>query len=363
MAACPRPPSPQAAVAAGQADLGLGTDTGGSVRVPASYCGLWGIRTTHGRVPMAGARALASSFSTAGLLSRDARLLRAAGSALLAGAGASAARPLPGAGGAPGAPRLLVAADAFELALPEPRAALRAALAAPVAAGVLGAPAAEVVLGEAVAVGGGKTGLDAWFDVFRVIQVGEWMGGGWREGQVHMGPLWRGSRARPRRRALARVLGLNAAAPPAPRPQAFDAWAGYGGWITSAAPAFGPGVRERFQAAASVTAQQRGAAAADRAAVRAYLIGLLGADGVLALPSAPGPAPERGLPGGALDDWRRRVMSLTCVAGLGALPQVGPWRRLGGRPRRGASSACLRRARPSSRPRATLPAPRRAPPR
>lgn len=56
--------------------------------------------------------------------------------------------------------------------------------------------------------------------------------------------------------------------------------------------------------------------------VRAHLSQLLGDDAVLALPSAPGPAPEIGLPGAALDDWRRRVMSLTCIAGLGGLPQV-----------------------------------------
>ena len=42
------------AVAAGLADLGLGTDTGGSVRVPASFCGLFGYRPSHGRVPLEG---------------------------------------------------------------------------------------------------------------------------------------------------------------------------------------------------------------------------------------------------------------------------------------------------------------------
>lgn len=42
---------PAAAVATGQADIGLGTDTAGSLRIPGSYEGLWAIRTTHGRVP------------------------------------------------------------------------------------------------------------------------------------------------------------------------------------------------------------------------------------------------------------------------------------------------------------------------
>src|SRR4051794_22620847 len=69
---------PASAVALGQADVGLGTDTGGSIRVPASYQGLWGLRTTHGRVSRAGLLPLAPSFDTVGWLTRDAALLRAA---------------------------------------------------------------------------------------------------------------------------------------------------------------------------------------------------------------------------------------------------------------------------------------------
>jgi amidase len=56
----------QVAVAAGLADIALGTDTGGSVRVPGSYCGVLGIRPTHGRVSLEGARSLAPSYDTAG---------------------------------------------------------------------------------------------------------------------------------------------------------------------------------------------------------------------------------------------------------------------------------------------------------
>jgi Asp-tRNA(Asn)/Glu-tRNA(Gln) amidotransferase A subunit family amidase len=69
---------PASAVAAGQADIGLGTDTGGSIRVPASFQGLWGLRTTHDAVSRVGLLPLASSFDTAGWLTRDAATLRAA---------------------------------------------------------------------------------------------------------------------------------------------------------------------------------------------------------------------------------------------------------------------------------------------
>ena len=62
---------PATAVATGQADIGLATDTAGSVRVPASYQGLWGLRTTHGLVPRQGLLPLAQSFDTVGWLTRD----------------------------------------------------------------------------------------------------------------------------------------------------------------------------------------------------------------------------------------------------------------------------------------------------
>lgn len=59
-----------AAVAAGLADVALGTDCGGSVRLPASYCGVWGMRPTHGRLSGHGCLVLAHSFDTVGWFAR-----------------------------------------------------------------------------------------------------------------------------------------------------------------------------------------------------------------------------------------------------------------------------------------------------
>jgi hypothetical protein len=56
------PPNKKTAVAAHEADAALGSDTGGSVRIPASFQGLYGIRTTHGRVSLDGACPLAESY-------------------------------------------------------------------------------------------------------------------------------------------------------------------------------------------------------------------------------------------------------------------------------------------------------------
>jgi amidase len=59
------------AVAAGDADTALGTDTGGSVRIPAACCGITGLKTTWGRVPVDGVYPLAPSLDTVGLLGAD----------------------------------------------------------------------------------------------------------------------------------------------------------------------------------------------------------------------------------------------------------------------------------------------------
>jgi amidase len=59
------------AVAAGEADTALGTDTGGSVRIPAACCGMVGLKTTWGRVPVQGVYPLAPSFDTVGPLGAD----------------------------------------------------------------------------------------------------------------------------------------------------------------------------------------------------------------------------------------------------------------------------------------------------
>lgn len=61
-----------AAVAAGVCDTALGTDTGGSVRVPSSFCGLYGIRPTHGRIDTTGMMPQAPTSDTTGWFARDA---------------------------------------------------------------------------------------------------------------------------------------------------------------------------------------------------------------------------------------------------------------------------------------------------
>lgn len=71
------------AVAAGLCDVALGSDTGGSVRAPASFCGIFGLRPTHGAIPLADCMPLAPSFDTCGFFARSAPVLCRVGDVLL----------------------------------------------------------------------------------------------------------------------------------------------------------------------------------------------------------------------------------------------------------------------------------------
>ncbi|PAE10282.1 amidase [Niallia circulans] len=70
-------------VAAKQTDFSLGTDTGGSIRIPSSYCGIYGIRPSHGVVNIEGVIPLAKSFDTVGWMANDAKILNEVGKVLL----------------------------------------------------------------------------------------------------------------------------------------------------------------------------------------------------------------------------------------------------------------------------------------
>ncbi|WP_407178786.1 amidase [Bradyrhizobium sp. STM 3562] len=131
-------------VAAGLCDFALGTDTGGSVRVPASFCGLYGLRTTFGRLSVAGIMAMAPSFDTVGWLARDATTLKRVGEVYFG--------PIREVASA----RLLLARDAFDIPAPHIGKALLPA------ARALGGVTEVTLFAE---------GVDVWLDTFRPLQL------------------------------------------------------------------------------------------------------------------------------------------------------------------------------------------------
>eukprot|EP00240_Pyramimonas_obovata_P001111 CAMPEP_0118936490 /NCGR_PEP_ID=MMETSP1169-20130426/19181_1 /TAXON_ID=36882 /ORGANISM="Pyramimonas obovata, Strain CCMP722" /LENGTH=433 /DNA_ID=CAMNT_0006879777 /DNA_START=199 /DNA_END=1500 /DNA_ORIENTATION=- len=253
------------AVAQKLCDFALGSDTGGSVRVPSSYCGLCGIRPTHGRVDDDCGRHLAYSFDTVGWFTRDMELLQKVGTVLLDSNRKEGSIR-----------RWLVATDAFELADKEVGSTIYKALSGEDSStfekitDLIGKPVETTVAPEDSTVIGPLT---TWWTTFRVLQASE-------------------------------------------------VWATHGEWVTEFKPNFGPGIKDRFEMASKITPEEVKAADATRDAITKHLDELLSDGAVLMVPTTPGPGPIHNMPPKDLDDFRTRALTLTCISGLARLPQV-----------------------------------------
>lgn len=233
-------------------DFALGTDTGGSVRAPASHCGLFGIRPSHGRISLQQCMPLCESLDTCGFFARDIATFARVADVLIGADG----DPLPA------RPRLLLAADLFELPTPAARAAL-----APTVARI------EAVLGQAAPVDVADRPLSDLYWAFRYVQ-------GW------------------------------------------EAWQADGALIEDYGLQLGPDVAGRFAFSKGVTQAQFEQSDAVRREFTAHLSRLLGHDGVLVLPTMPDIAPLRATPMEALEDYRTAAAHTLCLTPLSGFPQL-----------------------------------------
>ena len=247
------------AVAAGDIDIGLGTDTGGSIRVPASYNGLFGIRTTHGVISSEQMVPLAPLFDTVGWFARDARTLARVGEVLLP-------NDL-----SPQFHRNSEGSVRIAMLLPQHNTSSQQV--------DLWTPAHQAWLEQ-----------QARFSSIKAIVLDSaWL-----------------SRASQCFRTL----------------QARAIWQTHGDWITRHKPRFAPDIHARFQWCATLTEADQHAAEVERARLQADIDSWFDGVDLVLLPTTPGAAPLLGATPEWMDNYRSQLMGLTAPAGLAGLPQV-----------------------------------------
>ena len=240
-----------AACGAGLCDFALGSDTGGSVRVPASFNGIYGLRPTHERIEHSGVADMAPSFDVPGWFAATPGVFRKVGAVLLDSRRVAAKID-----------RVVVLEDAFVQAEDPVADLLRTLL--------------EFMSDDLPEMAHGRIapeGFDPWREAFRIVQ-------------------------------------------------AYETWQTFGGFVTKHKPNIGPGVKERMQFASTVTSAQADASREVVNKARDHIRQIVVPGTVLALPTAPSIAPKIEISGAELEEFRTRVMRLTCTSGISGLPQM-----------------------------------------
>ena len=240
-----------AACGAGLCDFALGSDTGGSVRVPASFNGIYGLRPTHERIEHSGVADMAPSFDVPGWFAATPGVFRKVGAVLLDNRRVAAQIN-----------RVVVLEDAFAQA-EEPVADLLRTLLEFMSEDLPGMAHGRIA----------PDGFDPWREAFRIVQ-------------------------------------------------AYETWQTFGAFVTKHRPNIGPGVKERMQFASTVTSAQADASREVVNKARDHIRQIVVPGTVLALPTAPSIAPKIEISGAELEEFRTRVMRLTCTSGISGLPQM-----------------------------------------
>jgi amidase len=253
-------------VACGLADFALGTDTGGSVRVPASNCGIFGLRPSHGLISMAGVLPFAPSFDTVGILAENVKILTKV-AAMFLGGEIPVSTPVG---------TIHVLKEALDLCDSEVHQALAEPLR--LAGELWGERVRETSLRD-IEGAASDSGLTGWYETYCALRGAE-------------------------------------------------VWSSLGSWVEAVQPAFGPRTKNNFELSRTLDRRKIGPASRRREDYCRCLDAFLGARDLLCLPTTPALAPVKGTLGDdartqqSLTTYYPRTLSLTAIAGIGRLPQV-----------------------------------------
>jgi amidase len=253
------------AVARGLVDFALGTDTGGSVRIPASYCGLWGMRPTHGLTSLAGAMPFSPSFDTIGILARTTDVLQRA-------MGVTLGRAVPSQTPSPTPPsNIYLISEPLALCDVDVQQALQVPLDRVRATfpNAVRETSLRDLLGDTQA-----ADLSNWLNTFRTLRSAE----------------------------VDSCLGP---------------------WVEAVRPKFGPSAAAAFEIIRQMDRSQIGPAIYQRERLVRELHQALGPRDLICLPTAPTLAPLKGTAShDRHGDFYSRTLALTSIAGIGRLPQI-----------------------------------------
>jgi amidase len=250
------------AVACGHVDFALGTDTGGSVRIPANNCGIWGLRPSHDCVSVAGVMPFAPSLDTVGILARELDVLLRASSALLS-------TPDPPSTIQPR--KVFLVRDAFDYAEPEIGELIRSKVQQLAAFGQLSFE--ERSLGE-LCDDAKAADFSTWLDTYRALQ-------------------------------------------------GFEVQSTLGGWIAETKPKFGPATQAGFDFVATLDRSRIAEVVRRREHYCRRLNRALASGNLLCFPTSPFLPPLKDQASyDRRGEYYRRTLSVTSIAGIGRLPEV-----------------------------------------
>ncbi|GLT56262.1 hypothetical protein SLA2020_293160 [Shorea laevis] len=266
------------AVAAKLVDFSLGTDTGGSVRVPASYCGILGFRPSHDVVPTAGVTPMAQSFDTVGWFVRDPLVLSRVGHVLLHLPMVNPIKPI----------QVIIPEDCFSLSsIPSNRTS-------------------DVLIKSVKKLFGDH--------IVKHVNLGDYVKDKVPSLQKFMNvgdgdPLYN----------IASLAALSSAMRLLQR---YEFKNNHAEWITRVNPDLGPGISERVWEAVRTTGENIDICHSVKIEFRAALSALIGDSCVLALPTVPGAPPKLQTDPTTLEVFRARAFSLLSIAGVSGFCQV-----------------------------------------